>query len=165
MSPLIVLCLLIGLPLVLTAGLRIKPLYVFVSIMCGYFWSLLLGDPAELILRSVVHINHLDVIVRIVLLLLPLAITLFLMRKTLSASALPFQFGLLLADSILLTTLLLPLLTPGVQTAVYLTNSGNVFRQAHDVLIAGIVGLHVLVMWFMRPRHGDHGGHSKHKKH
>lgn len=164
MPPLILLAILAGLPLLLTVVLRVKPLYVFVSIVCGYFWADLLGDPVELMLRSLIRVSHLDVMVRVALLLIPLVVTLFLLRKSLSTAALPFQFILLLADSILIVTLLLPLLTTGVQVTIYATHAGNVFRQAHEILIAGVAGLHVLVMWIMRPRHHD-DGHGKHKKH
>lgn len=167
MSPIILLGMIIGLPLVLITLMRVKPLYVFVSIICGYFWAELLGDPVELLLRSFAKVDNFDVIVRVVLLLLPLVVTIFLMRKTLSTSALPFQFGLLLADSLLLVTFLLPLLTTGVQSSLYQTSAGSIFRQGHDVIIASIVGLHVLVMWIMRPRHHgeDSSKHGKHKKH
>ncbi len=163
MSPLIVLALIAGLPLVLTAALRVKPLYVFVSIVSGYFAAEFLGDPTELMARSFIHANHVDSISRIVLLLVPLIMTLFFMRKTLSAAALPFQFILLVADSLLLATFLVPFLSSGLQNTLYGTNAGHVFEQAHDVLIPSISGLHVLVMWIMRPRH--HDDHGKHKKH
>ena len=162
MSPTILLALIAGLPLVLTVALRVKPLYIFVSIVCGYFASEFLGEVASLMLGSIIHIGNIGIITRLVLLLLPLAITLFLMRKSLSAAALPFQFFLLVADSLLLATFLVPLLTLGMQNAIYSTNAGNIFRQAHDVLITSIAGLHVLVMWVMRPKHDAHGKHKKH---
>jgi hypothetical protein len=162
MSPTILLALIAGLPLIFTAVLRVKPLYVFVSIVCGYFASEFLGEIAALTLGSVLQVNNIGVIARLFLLLLPLVVTLFLMRKTLSAASLPFQFILLAVDSILLATFLVPILTPGLQASIYSTNIGNVFRQAHDVLITSITGLHVLVMWFMRPRHDAHGKHKKH---
>lgn len=162
MSPTILLALIAGLPLVLTAALRVKPLYVFVSIVCGYFSAEFLGDMAALMMGSVIHISNIGVITRLFLLLLPLAVTLFLMRKTLSTAALPFQFILLVADSLLLATFLVPLLSPGLQASLYSTNAGNIFRQAHDVLINSVTGLHVLVMWIMRPKHDTHGKHKKH---
>ncbi len=157
------LALIAGIPLVLTIILRIKPLYLFVSIVSGYFGSQFLGDPAELMLRSFIHISNLAIICRVGLLLVPFIITLFLMRKTLSAAALPFQFILLVANSLLLATFLVPLLTPGIQGTIYMTNPGNIFRQSHDVLIPAIAGLHVIVMWIMRPRHEE--AHAKHKRH
>lgn len=164
MPSLVLLGLIAGLPLILMVVLRVKPLYLFVSIVCGYFWAEFLGYPAELMLGSMIHVRYLSVIIRLVLLLIPMAVTLLLMRKTLTTRALPFQFGLLLADSILLATLLLPLLTPGVQGSLYGTGPGNVFRQGHDIVIPAVSAIHVLVMWFMRPRHHD-DMHGKHKKH
>jgi hypothetical protein len=86
------------------------------------------------------------------------------MRKSLPASSLPFQFFLLVANSILIATLVIGLLPPEVQNSLYQTNGGNIARQASDVLIAGIAGLHVLVMWVMRPRHHEGGHHGHHKK-
>jgi hypothetical protein len=163
MSPLILLGLLAGVPLVLLTLLRVKPLYIFVSTVTGYLWVQYLGEPADLTLRSLVRVDHPDVVARIGLLLIPVVLTLILMRKSLPTSALPFQFFLLVANSLLLAVLIINLLPSGVQTTLYATNAGNVVRQANDVLIAGVAGLHVLVMWIMRPKH--HDAHSKHKKH
>lgn len=162
MPPLILLALLAGVPLILLTLLRVKPLYIFVSIITGSLWVQYLGEPADLMLRSLVHISHPDVVARIFLLLVPLTITLLLMRKSLPASALPFQFFLLVANSILLAVLVINLLPIGVRNSLYSTDAGNVVRQANDVLIPGIAGLHVLVMWIMRPK--NHDGHGKHKK-
>jgi hypothetical protein len=162
MPPLILLGLITGLPLIIFLILRVKPLYIFVSLVTGYFLVTMLGDMAELTFSAVVHTSQSDVIVNVGLLLLPLIITLFLMRKTLSKAALPFQFILLVANALLLAELLVPLLSPGTQGAIYATQIGSIFRQAHDVVIAGVAGLHVLVMWIMRPKHqGEHGHHGK----
>lgn len=88
------------------------------------------------------------------------------MRKTLSAAALPFQFILLVANALLLAEFIVPLLPPGTQHAIYSTQIGSIFRQAYDVVVAGVAGLHVLVMWIMRPRHHNEHGRGHHgKKH
>ena len=158
MSPFILLAAITGLPLALSVVLRAKPLYLFVAIVTGYFWVQFLGDTAVLIVSSVVHISYPGVVTNIGLLLLPVALTFVLMRKTLSTSALPFQFILLLADSLLLAMFILPLLSPGVQGAIYETSIGSVFRQAHDVTIAGVAALHLLVMFLMKPKLGRHSG-------
>lgn len=162
MPPLILLASITGLPLLLAVLLRIKPLYLFVSIVTGYFWTQFLGSTAELILRSLIHISHPEVVIQLILLLVPVGLAFALMRKTLSASALPFQFILLVANSLLLATFLVPLLTAGTQQAIYQTHAGSIFHQAHDVTIAAVAGLHLLVMFVMRPKH--HGKHGKHHK-
>ncbi len=159
MPPIILLAIITGLPLALAVLLRVKPLYLFVSIVTGYFWVQFLGETAELIVRSMVQISHPDIAVRLGLLLLPVVFTFMLMRKTLSASALPFQFILLVANSLLLATFLIPLLSAGTQGAIYQTHTGSIVRQAHDVSIAGVAGLHLLVMFLMRPK--PHGKHRK----
>ncbi len=165
MPPLILLGLLAGLPLVLLTVLRVKPLYIFTSTITGYLWVQFLGDPAELMFQSMVSVQHPGVIARLILLLLPVVLTFLFMKGSLSASSLPFQFFLLVANSLLLATLIINNLTPGLQDSIYSTNPGDILRQANDTLIAGIAGLHVLVMWIMRPRNYDgHGGHHK-KKH
>ncbi|HSX23498.1 MAG TPA: hypothetical protein VLE74_00130 [Candidatus Saccharimonadales bacterium] len=163
MPPLILLALLAGLPLILTTLLRVKPLYLFVSIVIGYFWVQYLGESAELVMRSLVQVSHPDVVIRLGLLLVPFVLTLLFMRKTLSTSALPFQFILLVADSALLTLFLLPLLTPGTQGAIYQTHAGNVVRQAHDVAIVAVAALHLIVMYMTKPASHVKGHHGRHK--
>jgi len=162
MSPLILIAVIGLLPLILFVVLRVKPLYLFVSIVSGYFNVEFLGATVQLMLGSVIKVNNVTVFINVALLLLPLVITLFLMRKTLSTSSLPFQFILLVANSLLVAAFLVPLLTPGVQGTFYLTQPGSVLRQSNDVLIPAIAGMHVLVMWIMRPRHDDHAKHKGH---
>lgn len=146
--------------MLLAVVLRVKPLYLFVAIVTGYFWVQFLGSTAELIVRSMVKSSSSEIVTNIGLLLIPVFFTFLLMRKTLSASSLPFQFVLLLTDSLLLATFLVPLLSAGTQGAIYQTEIGSIFRQSHDVAIAAIAALHLLVMFFMRPKlHGK----RKHK--
>lgn len=164
MPPIILLALLLGLPLVLFTFLRIKPLYLFTSIVTGYLWVSYLAEPAELMLQSLIRMQHPGVVARLFLLLVPLILTLVFMRGSLSTSSLPFQFFLLVANTLLIGVLIMNNLSPGVQAGLHSTVVGNNLRQASDVLIAGIAGLHVLVMWIMRPRHGSGHGHHK-KKH
>ncbi|MES2971221.1 MAG: hypothetical protein V4702_02800 [Patescibacteria group bacterium] len=160
MSPVILLVLIASLPLLLAVFLRIKPLYLFVSIVTGYFWAEFLGESAEFTLRTFIRIDNPGVVIRLIFLLVPVLLTFVLMRKTLSKASLPFQFALLLADSLLLTTFLLPLLTMGTQSALYSTPAGSTFRQAHDVAIPVVAGMHLIVMFIMRPR----DKHAKHHK-
>lgn len=162
MPPLVLPGLIVGLPLLFFIVLRVKPLYIFVSIVTGYFLVTMLGDTAALTFGSVVQGSSSETFIKVVLLMLPLILTLLLMRKTLSPAALPFQLILLIANALLLAELLVPLLPPGTQHTVYSTPLGSVLKQAHDVVIAGVASLHVVVMWLMRPRHhGEHGHHGK----
>ncbi len=142
--------------------MRVKPLYLFVSIVTGYFWAKFLGETTELTIRSTVHVSNPEVVAQVGLLLIPVFLTYLIMRKTLSTAALPFQFFLIVADSLLLATFLIPLLTAGTQGSIYETYAGSLVRQAHDVIIAGVAGLHLLVMLVMKPK--THGK-RKHKRH
>lgn len=165
MPPIVLLGLLAGLPLVALVMLRVKPLYIFTSIITGYLWAQFLGEPAELMFQSLVSVQYPGVVARLALFSIPIVLTLVLMRRSLSASSLPFQFFLLVANSILIAALIVGMLPNDMQISLYDTNPGTVLHQANDVLIAGIAGLHVLVMWIMRPKNRDgHGGHHK-KKH
>ena len=162
MPPLVLLAAIFGLPLLIVVLLRIKPLYLFASIVTGYFWVQFLGDSAELTLRSLANISHPDVVIRVGLLFVPFVLTLLFMRKTLPVGALPFQFILLVADSLLLAGFLVPLLTPGTQGAIYQTHVGSIFHQAHDVTIAGVAALNLIVMYLTRPHHEGKGHGKKH---
>ncbi len=162
MPPLIILAIITGLPLLLAILLRVKPLYLFVSLVTGYFWAEFLGDSAGLLVGTFTNVSNTDVITNVFLLLIPVLLTFILMRKTLSAASLPFQFILLVADSLLLATFLLPLLTPGLQGSIYLTDAGNIMRKSQDIIIVTVAGMHLLVMFLMRPKsHGKHGKRHK----
>jgi len=163
MSPLILLALITGVPLAAFTLLRVKPLYLFTSVMAGYLWMTFLGEPAELVVHSLLDFAHPDVIARLLLLAIPIVLTLIIMRGSLSTSALPFQFFLLVANSLLVAVLILNALSGGMQDSLRATNPGKILSQSSDVLIAGVAGLHMLVMWIMRPRSHD-GGHGRHKK-
>lgn len=160
MSPLIILALLFGLPLLLMTILRINPLFVFVSLVTGYLWTQLLGDSSALVVSSVMQGSNSDYIARVGLLLLPFILTLLFLRKTLSKSALPFYFTLLVMDSLLLVAMLLPLLSPGLQGSIYQTSAGDTLRQAHNLIIAGVAAMQLVVMCVFRPRSKS----SKHHK-
>lgn len=161
MSVLIILGLLAGLPLILSTLLRVNPLFMFVSIVSGYLWVQFLGETTELIIQSFVQVQHIDVVARVILLLLPLLLTFIFLRKTLSVSALPLYFGLLVMDSLLLVTILLPLLTPGFQDSVYATQSGETLRSGHDLIVSGVAALHLVVMYVLRPKSQSSKKHHK----
>lgn len=165
MSSVILVSLLFGVPILLNVVLRVRPTHLFISIVTGYFLATYFGDSAELAFGAFVHLANPGVIIRIALLLLPVVFTWVFMRRTLPASALPIQFILLVADGVLLVSLLLPLMTSGMQNSIYNTNVGNNLRRASDVVIPSVAGLHCLFMWIGRPRHHEKHGHMHSKKH
>ena len=152
MTPPIFFAVIVGIPLVISIVLRVKPLFLFVAIVTGYFWVQFLGSTAVLIVESVIHVSKPEVVTNIGLLLIPVILTFIVMKKTITASSLPFQFVLLLGNSLLLATFLVPLLSPGVIGAIYSTIYGNIFRQSHDVLVAAVAGLQLLVMFLTQPK-------------
>lgn len=163
MTPLILFGLIVGLPFLISLILRIKPLFLFIAIITGYFWATFLGESAELVLRSMVHVNNPDVIIRLVLFLLPIIFTALFMRGSVAAAALPFQLALILGNSLLLATFLIEFLTLGVQQAIYENPIGSVFHQSHDVGIAAIATLQLGVLFFSKPKHHDtHHGKKRH---
>lgn len=161
MDALIILGLLAGIPLLLSTLFRVNPLFMFVSILTGYLWVQFLGESAELIMRSFIQLENIDAVARIVLMLLPVVLTFLLLRKTLSASALPLYFGLLVMDSLLLVTILVPLLTPGVKESIYQTNAGYTLKNSHDLIISGVAALHLVIMYILRPK--SHSSRKHHK--
>lgn len=161
----IIVSLLFGVPILLNVGLRVRPTYLFISIVTGYLLATYFGDSAELAFGAFVHVANPGVVIRIALLLLPVVLTWLFMRGTLRASAVPVQLVLLVANGILLVSFILPLMTHGMQQSIYSTNIGNNLRRASDVVIPAVAGLHCLFMWIGRPRHHEKHGHLRGKKH
>lgn len=159
MTPLIILSAILGLPMILALLFRVRPMYLFIAIVTGYFWAQFLGDSAEVMISSFVHVPSPHMAVRLLLLLLPVILTMLLTRKSLTSAALPIQFLLLIADSVLLATFIVPILSAGLQSTIYSTPIGGAFRQSHDIIVSAVSGIFVLAMILMRPK-----PHSKHRK-
>lgn len=166
MSPLVIIGLLGGIPLLLGLILRVHTSAFFLSIAGGYLLALFVGDTASLLSRSVVPADGSGQVAQMVLFLLPALITLWLMRGSLSPTQIPLHFFPLLGCAVIVLVLGLQLLPVSVTNNVYAEFPGTLIKQMPDALVGISVALQLLLMWITaRPRrdHDKHHGRSHHK--
>jgi|ERR1700741_47136 len=159
MFPLIVFAAIVAAPVLLALLFRVNAVFVFMSIAAGYLLQMSLSDSVDLLVATFIRNSNSLVIARVVLFVLPVALTLILLRKTVGRS-LVFQFIPLLFSGMMLGVLLLPLLSPGFSQSVYSTQYGGSIRSSSDLVTAIAVASNIILAFMLFKQHG---GHKKHR--
>lgn len=159
MTPLILVIICLTLPLLLAVVFRINAVLLFLSIAIGGLLARHLGEDAAWVLATFIKDPNLQAYTNIALLLLPVGLTYFLLKKTLVGSKIVLQFIPLVLVSLMIGSLVISYLPGGMQSEVYQTEVGKVVKQATDVLIAGTAIMIMLLAWFtLREKHGPKRG-------
>lgn len=165
MSPLVIMGLLGGLPLLLALFLRVHTSALFLSIASGYLLSSFVGDTAGIISRSFITTSSTAMVTKLLVFFLPIVITMWLMRGSLSPVQMPMHFLPMVGCALLVLVLGLPLLSQTVQNSVYSGYPGNLLKQMPDAIVAISVALQLVLMWVTaRPRHAPPAHHGRHKQ-
>jgi hypothetical protein len=155
MNPLIIAGALAGIPVLLALVFRVSAVFVFLSVAAGGLLVQMVGDDANLAAGMVVHTGNIQMITNFVLLLLPLVLTLLFMRKTLPTSKLPLHIVPLVATSLALAILALPLLPSQMQQQILNGPHGDTIDDVKDVVVAGAAVMTLLLTW-LTGRHKEH---------
>lgn len=158
MIPLIVIGAVVLVPVILALIFRVHALHVFVSICVGYFLQFALSDDVDLALATIIRGSNSMVIARFVLLGLPVVLTIFFLRKT-AGGGLLLQLVPLLMSGLLLGVIVLPLLPPGMEQAIYDSPYGGNIKGAQDLVLAAAAVSNLLLTWAVFRPHGDHKKH------
>lgn len=158
MIPLIVLGLLVALPVLLALILRVNAVLVFVSVCAGYFLQYALSDDFDLAFATVIRGSNSLVIARLILLLLPVALTLFIVRKS-QGKSLVLQIVPLIFTGLLLATIAIPLLSPDMEQSIYDSQIGGNFQKAGDLIVAAAVISNLSLAWMLHKPNRDHRKH------
>lgn len=162
MDALIVVGLIVSAPLVLSLLFRVSAVMLFLSIAIGSLLVKYFGDDASVVLGSFVHSANLERITNLSLQLLPVALTLFFLRKSASAGQFILHIVPLVLSSAALGMMALPLLSAGTQGAFYNTSVGKSVKPADDVIIGAASVSVLLLAWAVgKPHHSGRGKHHK----
>lgn len=165
MSPLIIIGLFAGGTFLLGLFLRIHTSALFLSIASGFLLATYVGDTASLVARSFVAADSTGMIARLVLFLLPMLLTMWLMRGSLGAPQMVMHFLPLVGCAAIVTVLGITFLPDATQSAVYGSFPGSILKQMPDALVGIGVAFQLLLMWMTaRPRRNPpphHRGHHK----
>lgn len=158
MMPLVLIVTAVLLPVLLALVLRVNAVMLFLAVAVGALLERAAGDSAELALAMVSRSETVSYIAHIGVLLLPVLLTLFFLRKTAKRNVL---IGLLplFATSFALSVLILGLLPPHLQQVVYGQPFGAFAKQSSDLAITVAAILNLALAWRTHSHKHDGGHH------
>lgn len=154
MMPLVFLGLLIGVPVLLALLLRVNAVFLFLSLAVGELLVRYLGGEVLLAVNAFVRGEFVSIAVPITLLLGPVVLTLFILRKTLTHTRILVQLVPLLFVGLAIASLVVPLLPAYTQQEIYSQPLGDVLRQSQAIIIAVAAVLSLLLAWQAHKPHG-----------
>jgi hypothetical protein len=160
MDALILLAAIAGVPVLLALLFRVSAVFVFVSVAAGSLLVTYLGDDAGLALGMLVRGQNTNLFAQLGLFLLPVVVTLLLLRRTMPTTKLLLHLPAMIANGLAIAAHALPLLDSGIQEKVFANEYGTMLRESQDVVIGAATAFALLIMW-LTYRHKE----GKHKKH
>jgi hypothetical protein len=162
MSPVIILVTIAAVPLILAFMLRVNAIFLFLSVAAGGIIAGQWGTDANVLIDGFSSYQHSAVVANLALLLIPVALTLFLLRKTLPTPLFIVQGLPLVATCVTLAIFVINYLPDDVQRELYSGEIGSNVKTAQDIIVAGTAVLVLLLMWLTYRHKPAHG--KKHKK-
>lgn len=160
MVPIVLFAVIAGLPILNALILRVSAIFLFTSIAVGNFLVLYLSDDVTLALNAFSKDKNIPMIVQLVLLLTPVLLTLFFLRKTTTRGKFLLHLLPLIGCGFSIAVLTLPILPGELQAQIFNLPFGEIFNNSQDLII-GVTAILVLVlMWQTYKPHAD-GKHSK----
>lgn len=147
MTPFLALALVAAVPFVLAVIFRVSSIFLFLSVAAGELLSRHLADNTSLVLSSFIRSSQLDMLTRVALLLLPVLLTLLILRKTLPTSRFLLHLLPLALTCLALAELVSIKLTNNFQESVNATKIGSIVHQSQDVIIGAAAITVLLLMW------------------
>lgn len=158
MIPLIIFAIIVGAPVLLALLFRVNAVYMFMSVAAGYLLQMSLSDSVDLLVATFIPRSNSLVIARVALFVVPILLTLFLLRKTIGRSLI-FQIIPLIFSGMTLGVLLLPLLTPGFSQSVYDSQYGGSIRSSSDLVTAIAVASNMILAYMLFKSRANHKKH------
>lgn len=158
-APIVLFVVLAGLPVLNAILFRVSAIFLFTSIAVGNFLVLYLSDDVILALNAFSKDKNIPMTVRLALLLVPVIMTLFILRKSLTKSKIIWHLVPLIGCGLSIAVLALPMLPSEVQGQIFGMPSGDVFKNSQDLIIS-VTGIMVLMLMWRGYRHKE-GKHSK----
>jgi len=151
----------IVLPALLMMWLRTNAAVVFLALCAGNVLVTLSGEDARLVTSSLTAGNPVALrAVQVVLLTLPAVLIMFILRKTVAASKMPFQLLPAIATGVVGILLVVPLLTPLAQATAADNRVWQALMQYEEfILLVGVFGSLLVAGISARSKHDDKKKH------
>ena len=147
MSPLVLVGIGIVVATIAMVLLRVSSIFLLLSVVVGVTLQSTLGESTEFALSAVIKSGSVHDISQAFLLLLPVVLTVMLLRKSTSRSGLFLYLLPLVLACAALGIYAVHLLSSGLQDAIYTSPGGAQFRQAEDLIIALAGVLNLMLAW------------------
>jgi hypothetical protein len=161
MDVLIILGALVIVPVILAFALRVNAILLFFSVMAGGLLVRFMGDDATLVLGAFVRGEAAAMYAQLLLLLLPIVVTLFFGRKSLTSSKILLNIPNIILSGLVIGIIAMPLFSSDLELRLAATEPGNVLRNMQDNIVGLTVFLNLVLMW-VTFRHKSEGKHKKH---
>lgn len=164
MSPIIIIGLLVGLPLLLSFAFRVNAGVIFLALCAGSVLSQFVADDTTQLASSFFARTNQDVLtsaVHIVLLLLPAVLTLLFMRNSMTGTKILMNLVPAAAAGLLTALLVVPLLPPGTRYGITGSETWSTLQQFQTVIIGAGAFVSLLMLWSSKPKHDKHKKHHK----
>lgn len=165
MTPLIVIGLLVGLPIVLLILLRSNAAVVFLALCTGSVVQQFLGsDTANIFNSSIITGKNSTTAsgVQLALLLLPALLTAVFLRKSVGGAKMLFNIIPAVSTGVVTALLAVPLLSPGLRYSITGTMVWTSLEQFQAVIVGAAVFMSLLILWSSHLKGSS--GHGKHHK-
>ena len=159
MIPYIIVGVVIALPLLLGLIFRVSASHIFFSLMAGELLARYFGSEAGLIIDSFTRNRSAGAYAEAIVLVLPMILTAFLLKGSLSKGKTLLHFVPLLVTGIVFAAFVLPILPTAVQAQVSSVKAGSELVNTSNLIIGGVVALQLVALWLLN------GGKSHGKKH
>jgi hypothetical protein len=164
MSPMIIIAILIGLPLLLSFAFRVNAGVIFLALCAGSVLSQFVADDTNQLASSFFARTNQNIVtsaVQITLLLLPAVLTMLFMRNSMKGTKILMNLIPAAAAGLLTALLVVPLLPPGTRYAVTGSEVWSTLQNFQSVIIGAGVFVSLLMLWSSKPKHDKHKKHHK----
>lgn len=161
MTPLIILAAVAGATALVAFFLRVNAVFLFLGVAAGNLLVGSVSDDADLALGIVIKNDSTAVIASLLLMTLSVLFVLVFLRKTIPAHKTIIHLIPIIATSLMLSVLIIPLLPEGMADQVYDSVYGETIERTKDFIIA-VASLLTLFLSWLGYRHK--GEHKKGKK-
>lgn len=164
MVPYLILGALLGLPLALGLLFRVSTSHIFFSLMAGELLARYFGEDVGSIVHSFFRYEPVLQYAEVAVLLLPIFLTAFFLKATLSKGKVILHFVPLLITGVVLAAFLLPELPAEARGQVASIEAGRQLLDLSSAIVGGVVFLQLVSLWLLHRAHGE-GHRRKSKKH
>lgn len=164
MVPYLILGALLGMPLALGMFFRVSTSHIFFSLMAGELLARTFGEDVGSIFHSFIRHEVALQYAEAAVLVLPIFLTAFFLKATLSKGKVMLHFIPLLITGVVLAAFLLPMLPADARAQVASIEAGRQLLDLSTAIVGGVVFVQLVSLWLLHRVHGE-GGHRKGKKH